>query len=71
MKNLNGTKKVSDILTDEKIKYDDRCNVLLVCDDDNQILWIPGIKKSKFDKDKTEKCDIILEYILERGGKNE
>ena len=71
VKNLNGTKKVSDILTDEKIKYDDRCNVLLVCDDDNQILWIPGIKKSKFDKDKTEKCDIILEYILERGGKNE
>ncbi|MBE6160931.1 MAG: tRNA lysidine(34) synthetase TilS [Firmicutes bacterium] len=71
VKNMNGTKKISDILTDEKIKYDDRCSILLVCDNDDQILWVPGIKKSKFDKDKTEKCDIILEYILKRGGKNE
>ena len=71
VKNLNGTKKVSDILTDEKIKYDERCNILLVCDSDDNILWIPGIKKSKFDKDKDEKYDIILEYILKRGEKDE
>ena len=67
VKNLNGTKKVSDILTDEKVNIIDRDNTLLVCDDDDTILWVPGVKKSKFDKDKSEKYDIIVKYILKRG----
>ena len=32
----------------------------IVTDSDNKILWIPGIKKSEFDKEKNEKYDIIL-----------
>ena len=71
VKNLNGTKKVSDILTDEKIDLIDRENILLLCDDNDNILWVPGIKKSKFDKDKSEKYDIIVKYILKRGEKDE
>ena len=71
VKNLNGTKKVSDILTDEKIELIDRENILLLCDDNDNILWVPGIKKSKFDKDKSEKYDIIVKYILKRGEKDE
>lgn len=71
VKNLNGTKKVSDILTNEKLDYINRQRILLLTDDNDNILWIPGVKKSKFDKDKCEKCDIILEYILKRGDANE
>ena len=31
-------------------------------DDDGKIVWLPGLKKSKFDKTKSEKYDIILKY---------
>jgi hypothetical protein len=27
------------------------------------VIWIPGIKKSKFDNEIDEKCDIILKYV--------
>ena len=26
------------------------------------VVWLPGLKKSKYDKKKTEKYDIILRY---------
>jgi tRNA(Ile)-lysidine synthetase-like protein len=64
VKNLNNYKKVSDILTDEKIDFQLREQILLVTDDDDNILWVPGIKKSNFDKEKNEICDIIVKYIL-------
>ena len=59
VKNL-GTKKVKDILINEKIDIDKRNNIPIVIDSKNNILWLPGIKKSKFDVGKNEKCDIIL-----------
>ena len=63
VKGLNGSKKIKDIFIDEKLSKEERdCQPLLVDSDDN-ILWIPGIKKSKFDKPKDENYDIILEYI--------
>ncbi|MBE6154308.1 MAG: tRNA lysidine(34) synthetase TilS [Firmicutes bacterium] len=62
IKNLNGTKKVKDILIDEKISYQKRKNISIVTDSENNVLWIPGIKKSKFDVKKDENYDIILSY---------
>jgi len=62
IKNLNGTKKVKDILIDEKITHQKRKNIPVVIDSNNTILWIPGIKKSKFDVKKDENYDIILSY---------
>lgn len=59
VKNL-GHKKVKDILINEKVELSLRDSIPLVLDSDGRILWIPGIKKSKFDKEKNEKCDIIL-----------
>ena len=59
VKNL-GTKKVKDILINEKIDIDKRNNIPIVIDSKNNILWLPGIKKSKFDVGKNEKYDIIL-----------
>lgn len=59
VKNL-GHKKIKDIFIDEKIDLRIRDIIPIVVDSDNNILWIPGIKKSKFDKEINEKYDIIL-----------
>ena len=59
VKNL-GTKKVKDILINEKISVEKRDVLPVVTDSLGHILWLPGIKKSKFDIGKNEKCDIIL-----------
>ena len=65
VKNLNGTKKVKDIFIDSKIDIKKRRDYPIVTDSDNNIIWIPGIKKSIFDKEINEKCDIILKYTEE------
>lgn len=60
--NLSGSKKVKDIFIDEKIPMSERMLWPLVVDSNNNIVWIPGIKKSKYNKSKDEKCDIIIKY---------
>lgn len=65
--NLNGKKKIKDLFIDEKIDKDIREIYPIVVDSDNNILWVPGLKKSKYDRLKTGKYDIILWYI---GGNN-
>ena len=60
VKNLNGTKKVSDIFIDEKVPKYERESYPLVVDSNDKIIWIPNLKKSKFAKDKSEKYDIII-----------
>ncbi len=58
--NLNGKKKVNDIFIDSKVPSHKRDIYPLLVDSNDNILWIPGIKKSKFAKAKNEKYDIIL-----------
>jgi tRNA(Ile)-lysidine synthase len=58
--NLNGKKKVNDIFIDSKVPSNKRNIYPLLVDSNDNILWIPGIKKSKFAKAKNEKYDIIL-----------
>ena len=60
--NLNGKKKVKDIFIDEKINKSKRENYPVVVDSDDNIIWIPGIKKSKYDSLKAGNYDIILWY---------
>ena len=62
IKGMNGSKKIKDIFIDKKIKLEDRDNWPVVTDSSGKILWIPGIKKSKFDKRKNESYDIIVKY---------
>lgn len=64
VKNLNGTKKVKDILIDEKVPIKEREKIIILTDNEDSILWIPGIKKSSFDKSK--KYDIIVKYKLKK-----
>lgn len=60
IKNLNGSKKIIDIFTNEKIPKNERGDYPILVDNENKVLWIPNIKKSKFDKEKNERYDIII-----------
>ena len=62
LKKVGGYRKVKDIFIDCKVPKKDRDLWPLVVDSKGNIIWIPGIKKSKFSKQKNENCDIILKY---------
>ncbi len=63
--NLNGTKKVKDVLKDCKVDKDKRDYYPVVIDSNNKIIFIPGLKKSKYDTLKQGKYDIIVWYNKE------
>ena len=71
VKGLSGTKKISDIFTDEKVKQSFRNTWPIVVDASGKIVWLPGLKKTKFDRTKNGKYDIILRYSLKKEGLNE
>ena len=48
IKNMNGHKKVSDIFTDEKENIEERKERPVEGDSDNNIIWLPGLKKNVF-----------------------
>ena len=60
VKGLNGKKKIKDIFIDSKMPKDKRESYPLLVDGNNNILWIPNIKKSKYNVKKNEFYDIIL-----------
>ena len=62
VKGMLGSKKINDIFIDEKITIAERNMWPVVVDSNNTIVWLPGLKKSKLDKTKSEKYDIILKY---------
>ena len=60
IKNMNGTKKVSEVLINAKIPLSKRDLWPIVVDSKDQIVWIPKVKKSKYNRRKDEDCDIIF-----------
>ncbi len=62
LKGQNGHRKVKDILIDKKIPIAERELWPIVVDATGEIVFLPGLKKSKFDKKKSESYDIILRY---------
>lgn len=62
IKGMSGNKKIKDIFINSKIELKNRVNWPIVCDSNDNIVWLPGLKKSKFCKAKEEKYDIILKY---------
>ena len=62
VKNMESSKKVKDIFINSKLSKEERDIQPIVTDKDGNIIWIPGIKKSKFDKANDENYDIILWY---------
>ncbi len=59
IKNMDKEKKISDIFIDCKIPKRMRDNYPIVVDSTDKIVWIPKIKKSKYNRLKNETCDII------------
>lgn len=62
IKNMNGHKKIGDIFTNEKIPLEKRKIWPVVTDSVGTIIWLPGLKKSQFDRKKDGIYDIILKY---------
>ena len=62
IKNMIGIKKLNDIFIDSKIPLCERNQWPVVVDSDDKIVWLPGLKKTKFDKTKDDLYDIILKY---------
>ena len=64
VKGMSGTKKIKEIFIEKHISKEERDAWPILVDARDEILWIPGLKKSKYNKQKDEKCDIILKYNL-------
>ena len=62
VKGMYGTKKINDIFIDSKVPIKERNEWPIVVDSNGCVVWLPGIKKSKFNKQIDEKYDIILKY---------
>ena len=62
LKGSNKHKKVSDIFIEKKIPVSKRNKYPILIDSNNNILWIPNLKKTKFNAKKDEFYDIILRY---------
>ena len=62
LKGSNQTKKLKDIFINEKISLKERKTWPVVTDDNEQIIWLPGLKKTKFDREKDQNYDIIIRY---------
>ena len=59
---MSGSKKVKDIFIEKKVSLNKRDTWPVVVDSRGNIVWIPGLKKSKFDKKKIDSYDIVLKY---------
>ena len=60
IKNMSEAKKIKNIFIDSKVPIDKRDNYPIVVDASDEIIWLPGLKKSKFDRKNMGKYDIIL-----------
>ena len=54
---------IKDIFIDCKIEKDERDSYPIVVDSKNEIIWIPKLKKSKYDVQNRENCDIIFKCL--------
>lgn len=62
VKGLHGKKKLKDIFIEKKIDIRERDLWPVVTDSLGRVVWVPGLKKSKFDKSNNENYDIIMKY---------
>jgi len=71
IKGLNGHKKVKEIFIENKIPITTRDSYPILVDSNDTILWIPNLKKSKYNVKKDDICDIIIYSHKEREDSNE
>ncbi|MGV3463936.1 MAG: tRNA lysidine(34) synthetase TilS [Heyndrickxia sp.] len=72
VKGLNGTKKVKDIFIDKKVPIDEREIWPVVTDQEGIVLWIPGLKKSCYDKPPVpNEAYYILQYCKQTSSRGQ
>ncbi|MBO1004707.1 tRNA lysidine(34) synthetase TilS [Pseudogracilibacillus auburnensis] len=62
VKGLNGTKKLKDIFIDMKVPLEERSNWPIVTDKTGKLLWIPGLKKSRYDTSLVHSNQVCITY---------
>lgn len=67
VKNMVGSKKVNDIFIDMKVSKNNRDTWPILVDDEGQVIWIPGLKKSNLDVVNCKDYDIIITYVKKGG----
>ena len=68
---MNGKKKIKDIFIEKKIPLEERKYYPILVDSNDNILWIPNLKKSKYNVKNNQFYDIILTSYKESEEKNE
>ncbi|MED3574080.1 tRNA lysidine(34) synthetase TilS [Cytobacillus praedii] len=64
LKGMQGSKKVKDIFIDNKVPLQERNSWPIVTDSNGQILWVPGLKKSRSSTGQQSNANfILLTYI--------
>ncbi|AKP45475.1 tRNA lysidine(34) synthetase TilS [Bacillus smithii] len=63
LKGMNGFKKVKKVFIDLKVPRSYRDHWPIVADSKGKVLWIPGLRKSIFEKQNENENDDILIYI--------
>lgn len=66
IKNMTGHKKINDIFIDSKIPERLRDEYPILCDSNDTIIWVPGLKKSNLDIPKNADYDILVKYERRR-----
>ena len=59
---LNGRKKIKEIFIEHKLPKHLRASYPILVDNNDNIIWLPNLKKSKFNSQSNEFYDIILKY---------
>lgn len=67
IKGMEGTKKLKDIFINEKVPLFKRNNWPVITDKNNEILWLPGLKKGKLplQNDTNGKITILLTFQIQ------
>ena len=65
IKNSSGYRKLKDIFIDLKIPVNKRDFIPILYDNNNEVIWIPGMKKSNYDKKSEDNHDLIL-YCMKK-----
>lgn len=63
LKGTNGSRSIGDIFTDVKMDIAKRKTYPIITDNRGKILFVPKLKKSKYDKSLKENYDIIIKCI--------
>lgn len=62
-KGLKGSKKIKDVLIDEKVPRNERDNIYIVADNTDKIIWLIGMKKAVLPEMLHKSNYLLFEYI--------